>query len=134
MHEGVELTKYGIGLLLFGIVLTVVLGVVRIGSSIGDSAVSGMSEAADAVNTAGVWAVVNNETKLSAASAYAFIVYNQEVISEVVCYVCDASGAVSKACDNPCILDHLQGEVRILATKNKENGLFDVTIRPGDTP
>lgn len=130
-NEGIDVVKVGVMMGFISILLVYVIYGIHVGKSMGNEANAVMSEAELETDRANLKSLSDDYAILPAAAIYSLTQYNSTEIYDVTCYICDnVHGRTEKIDDSPCILEHLQGRVKLKTEYDEMLGQYHLIIYP----
>lgn len=129
--EGTDVVKIGVMMGFISILLIYVIYGVQVGKKIGNNTYETMSEAERETNSANLRDLSYEKVILPAAAVYSLTQYNATQIHDLTCYICDNThGKYEVISDTPCLLNHLQGRVKLLTEYDEMLGQYHLKIYP----
>lgn len=130
--EGIDVVKIGVMMGFISILLVYVIYGIYVGKGMGNKVYDVMSEAEIDTNNANLQSLsYNNYTILPTAAVYSLTQYNSTEIYDLTCYICNnVHGKNEKIRDNPCLLIHLQGRVKLTTEYDEMLGQYHLIIDP----
>jgi uncharacterized repeat protein (TIGR02543 family) len=131
-YEGIDVVKIGVMMGFISILLVYVIYGINVGKGIGNEAYNMMSEAELDTNKANLKSLSYNDyVILPTAAVYALTQYNSTELHDLTCYICDnIHGKYEKISDTPCLLDHLEGKVKLTTEYDEMLGQYHISIEP----
>lgn len=129
--EGIDVVKIGTMMAFISILLVYVIYGIHVGKGMGDNVYNDMSEAEIETNNANLKSLSYDSVILSTAAVYSLTQYNSTQIHDLTCYICDnVHGKYELISDSPCLLEHLQGRVKLVTEYDEMLGQYHLFIYP----
>lgn len=130
-YEGIDVVKIGVMMGFLSILLVYVIYGVQVGKGMGNKVYDNMSDAELETDNANLKSLSYDYAILPAASVYSLIQYNSNEIHDITCYICDnIHGKYETVSDTPCLLEHLQGKVKLITEYDEMLGQYHLKIYP----
>lgn len=130
-NEGIDVVKIGVMMGFISILLVYVIYGVQVGKGMGSKVYDNMSSAEIEADNANLKSLSYDYAILPAASVYSLIEYNSNEIHDITCFICDnAHGKYETVSDTPCVLEHLQGKVKLTTEFDEMLGQYHLKIEP----
>jgi hypothetical protein len=129
--EGIDVFKIGVMMGFISVLLIFVIYGVQVGKDIGNNTYETMSEAERETNSANLRELSYEKVILPTATVYSLTQYNTTEIHDLTCYICDnVHGKYELISETPCLLDHLQGRVKLITEFDEMLGQYHLIIYP----
>lgn len=129
--EGIDVVKIGVMMGFISILLVYVIYGIHVGKGIGDNVYNDMSKAEVETDNANLKSLSYDSVILPTAAVYSLTQYNSTEIHDLTCYVCDnVHGKYQLISDSPCLLEHLQGRVKLVTEYDEVLGQYHLFIYP----
>jgi hypothetical protein len=130
-YEGIDVVKIGVMMGFLSILLVYVIYGINVGKGMGNKVYENMSSAEIETNNANLKSLSEDYVILPAAAVYSLTQYNASEIHDLTCYICDnAHGKYQTISENPCLLEHLQGRVKLITEYDEMLGQYHLFIKP----
>jgi hypothetical protein len=130
-YEGIDVVKLGVMMAFLSVLLIYVIYGIQVGKDIGNETYNVMSDAEIEADNANLRELSYDYVIMPAASVYSLTQYNASQIHDLTCYICDiAHGKYELMSDTPCILEHLQGKVKLKTEYDEMLGQYHLFIYP----
>jgi uncharacterized repeat protein (TIGR02543 family) len=130
-YEGIDVVKIGVMMGFISILLIYVIYGIQVGKEMGNTVYDDMSKAETDTNAANLQDLSYGYAILPAAAVYSLTQYNATEIHDITCYICDNKhGKYERISDNPCLLEHLQGRVKLTTEYDEMLGQYHLRIEP----
>lgn len=130
-YEGIDVVKIGVMMGFISILLVYVIYGIHVGKQMGDKVYTTMAEAELETNNANLRSLSYDSVILPTAAVYSLTQYNSTEIHDLTCFICDnVHGKYELISDSPCLLDHLQGRVKLDTEYDEMLGQYHLIIHP----
>ncbi len=130
-YEGIDVVKIGVMMGFISILLVYVIYGINVGKQMGDKVYTTMAEAELETNNANLRSLSYGKVVLPAAAVYSLTQYNSTEIHDLTCFICDSvHGKYELISDSPCLLEHLQGRVKLETIYDEMLGQYHLFIYP----
>lgn len=130
-YEGIDVVKIGVMMGFLSILLVYVIYGINVGKGLGDQVYDNMSEAEIETDNANLKSLSEESVILPAAAVYSLTQYNSSEIHDLTCYICDSvHGRYQTMSDTPCLLEHLQGRVKLTTEYDEMLGQYHLFVYP----
>lgn len=130
-YEGIDVVKIGVMMGFISLLLVYVIYGIHVGKGIGNEAYNVMSEAEIEAGNANLQSLSYDYAILPTAAVYSLTQYNSSEIHDLTCYICDNEhGKYESISDTPCLLNHLQGRVKLITEYDEMLGQYHLIIYP----
>ncbi len=130
-YEGIDVVKIGVMMGFISILLVYVIYGINVGKQMGDKVYTTMAEAELETNNANLRSLSYGKVVLPTAAVYSLTQYNSMEIHDLTCFICDnVHGKYELISDSPCLLEHLQGRVKLETIYDEMLGQYHLFIYP----
>ena len=131
-YEGIDVVKIGAMMAFVSILLVYAIYGIHIGKDVGNEVYETMSEAERTTDNANLQSLAyEDHVILPAAAVYSLTQYNASEIYDLTCFICaNEHGETQKINDTPCLLEHLQGKVKLVTEYDEMLGQYHLKIYP----